>query len=140
VSLRSVGVLPVCAAAVVLPIARVWLALAPGAALRWTSVTGRPSSAISQTFEVSLVPVDRLCRAIAGVGARWPFRSTCLEQGIALVMLLALARKPARVVIGVARRDGDIVTPRLLHAHAWVESEGRILLGAAHSQGLLPLT
>jgi Transglutaminase-like superfamily len=139
VPLKRVGLIPVCAAVFMLAAARVWLAVAPGRAVRWsTSVRGRQLPVISRS--PATATIDRMGRAIAGVGARWPFSSTCLEQGIALVMLLALAGMPARLVIGVARRDADRPDRSILHAHAWVESDGRILLGGAQSPGLVPLT
>ena len=149
-SLTRVGILPVCSAALMLVIARVWLALVPGAAVRWSAarsdgrgrrpipegdLEGRaPIAADPSVYSVALV------RAVAGVGVRWPFRATCLEQGVALVMLLAIARTPARMVIGVSRREPASTERAALRAHAWVESEGRVLLGAAQSHGLLPLT
>jgi hypothetical protein len=71
--------------------------------------------------------------AIAALGARRPLSSTCLEQGVALVMLLTARRIPSRLVIGVGRPDPD------LRAHAWVEHEGRVVLGAVQADGLVPL-
>ena len=72
-------------------------------------------------------------RAIAGVGIRLPWHASCLEQGLALVMLLAVARVPARLVVGVSRPDSS------MRAHAWVESEGRVILGGAQAEHFRPL-
>jgi Transglutaminase-like superfamily len=74
--------------------------------------------------------MDATCRAVAGVGAR--LHATCLEQAAALVMLLAIARIPARLVIGVGRDAAA------LRAHAWVESGGRVVLGAAEAPDFVP--
>jgi hypothetical protein len=49
-------------------------------------------------------------------------------------MLLTVARIRARVIIGVDRSAAGLT------AHAWVESDGRILLGGAHAKGFTPLT
>ena len=152
-SLKRVGILPVCSAALMLVIARVWLALVPGGAVRWSAARsdGRGRQPIPEDDLERRAPIAAdpsvyseysvaLARAVAGVGVRWPFRATCLEQGVALVMLLAIARTPARLVIGVSRRAPASTDRAALHAHAWVESDGRVLLGAAQSHGLLPLT
>ncbi|HXA97940.1 MAG TPA: lasso peptide biosynthesis B2 protein [Candidatus Dormibacteraeota bacterium] len=52
--------------------------------------------------------------------------ATCLPQALAARVLLERRGHPARVRVGISRTEGD----RLL-AHAWVESEGRIVLGGA---------
>ncbi len=62
-----------------------------------------------------------------------PLSATCLEQGLALVMLLTLDGVPAQLVLGVSR------TPPALRAHAWVECEGAIVHGGAEARGFAPL-
>ena len=74
-----------------------------------------------------------LRRAVLAVGVRPPFSATCLEQGVALVMLLTIARIPAHLVVGVSRQEPT------LRAHAWVECDGVVVLGGAQAQGLTPL-
>jgi hypothetical protein len=111
-------------AAVALLAARLWLRVAPGHAVRWAS---RSHGNTKRSPHASIAPA---AWAIAAVGARHPFSSTCLEQGLALVMVLTALRIPSRLVIGVGRPDS---VPR---AHAWVEHDGRVVLGAAHALGL----
>jgi len=200
----------VCAAAVALVAARVWLVVAPGQAVRWGSrigerdVTGRESvtgrglrrsgedltgrglrgshSAQSGFFAFvdlqdprpaedpqdprkvadsrdprGLRPVENLreppeprpvenpraqladarirdlSRAVIAVGARSPLSATCLELSLALVMLLALARIPAHLLVGVARLESSV------RAHAWVECGGRVILGGAQAAAFVPL-
>ena len=138
-SLRSVGVGPVCLAAGMLLIARVWLLIAPGRAVKWSTARADRLPKPYRHFAI----FDRIPRAIAGVGARWPFNATCLEQGLAFVMLLAMAGLPARLVIGVGRESreaiasGERSAPR---AHAWVEIQGHVVFGGAQAHGLVPLT
>jgi Transglutaminase-like superfamily len=123
-------VLPICAAVPALLLAKVWLRFSPRSALKWAA--NRNGSALVQATTKSTY-VDNLARAIGGVGARQPVRATCLEQALALVGLLSLTGVPARLVIGVSRPDPT------LRAHAWVECDGRIVLGSAQSHGLTPL-
>ncbi len=105
--------------------ARVWLCLAPGQAVRWAS--RRSGEAFVPTFAQ-----ENTARAIVSVSVRGPLTFTCLEQGLALVSLLALRQMPGRLVIGVSRAP--------FVAHAWVECDGRILLGESAKHDVTPLT
>ena len=67
--------------------------------------------------------VDRTVWAVKVAGRHVP-RATCLTQALAAQVLLARRGCPARLSIGVAKsQEGQ------LEAHAWVESEGRVLIG-----------
>ena len=58
------------------------------------------------------------------VGSRYVPAATCLTQALATQMLLSHCGHPARLRIGVARSEtGEF------HAHAWVECQGRIVIG-----------
>jgi hypothetical protein len=70
--------------------------------------------------------IDSLACAVGAAGTS--LRASCLEQSLALTALLSLSRVPAHVVIGVNRSD------RMLRAHAWVESRGRVVLGGAEAR------
>lgn len=118
------------AAACAIAVARAWLRIAPGGAVRWAS--GRASRHEKPTARTPSRG-DEIARAVAGAAARLPWQASCLEQGIALVLLLAIVRHPARLVVGVIREDASI------RAHAWVESDGRVVLGAAGEQAFAPL-
>jgi hypothetical protein len=49
----------------------------------------------------------------------WPWHRTCLKRGITLFYLLAAARHPVTLAIGVRRAsDGE------LQAHAWLTDQG----------------
>lgn len=134
-SLRGIPVSALCAALPAILLAKIWLLVTPARAVRWamlammTTRTSVPVASAPSRDARSLA----LSRAIAGIGRRRPLRATCLEQGVALVMLLSVYRVPSRLVVGVARPGAA------LRAHAWVECDGRILLGAAHAHGLTPL-
>jgi hypothetical protein len=91
----------------------------------------RPVETVTDQSHVETI--RDLSAALSAIGRRAPFSATCLEQGVALVMLLSLARIPAHLVVGVSRSDAT------LRAHAWVECGGAMVLGGAQAQGLTPL-
>ena len=108
--------------------ARLVLWVAPASAVRWAS-----RRHLALPFSLPTPDVrDSLARAVVSVSVRGPLAFSCLEQSLALVSLLAIRRTPARLVIGVSR------TPFI--AHAWVECDGRILLGESETRGVTPLT
>jgi hypothetical protein len=82
---------------------------------------------------VNSARIRDLCWAVTAISARSPLCATCLEQGVALVMLLTMARIPANLVVGVARAESAF------RAHAWVECGGVVVLGGVQSHGFTPL-
>ncbi len=73
---------------------------------------------------------EKLAWSVAAVSRYIP-HATCLTQALALKVLLARHGHPSEVRIGVAKQDGQ------LKAHAWLERNGRILIGES---GLAPFT
>jgi hypothetical protein len=69
------------------------------------------------------VPIDQLSRAVVGV-SRYVPHATCLTQALALHIMLRRSRLQSRIRIGVAKEKGGC-----FEAHAWVESQGRVLIG-----------
>ena len=66
-------------------------------------------------------------------------KATCLTQAIATLILLNLKNYPATLRIGVARNNEG-----RFEAHAWVESEGNVVIGGSKTRlyekySLLPL-
>jgi Transglutaminase-like superfamily len=104
--------------------ARVCLRAAPGRAVRWASAGGGEDG-------FNLATPETTARAVVSVGSK--LRASCLEQSLALVMLLTAVGIPARLIIGV-RRPGNAFA-----AHAWVESRGCIILGAEQAVEFVPL-
>ncbi|MBX6362676.1 MAG: lasso peptide biosynthesis B2 protein [Gemmatimonadetes bacterium] len=66
---------------------------------------------------------DRIGRGVERVGRHIP-AATCLTQALAGRVLLALHGYPSELRVGVARDPGGAV-----RAHAWVECEGRAVIG-----------
>ena len=69
------------------------------------------------------LPADRYSWAVTVASRRVP-KATCLTQALALQSLLTRAGYESDLRIGVATSDAG-----RFEAHAWLESEGRILIG-----------
>src|SRR5690606_14437510 len=69
------------------------------------------------------VAVERIGWAVGKAAHHVP-NATCLTQALAAQLLLARYRHESRLCIGVAR-DGE----RGFEAHAWIEAEGRVVVG-----------
>jgi hypothetical protein len=69
--------------------------------------------------------LDRLAQVLRLAGRALPFSGRCLPRALmAQIMLKRLGHEP-ELKIGVAREG------RTLDAHAWVECEGRVIVGDA---------
>jgi len=61
--------------------------------------------------------------------SRYVPAATCLTQALATQVLLGRRRQPACLRVGVAKgEDGQ------LQAHAWVESDGAVIIGGSESE------
>jgi len=76
---------------------------------------------------------DRLRWAV-DVARRYVPGATCLTQALALQIWLGRRGQAAELRLGVARRAGA-----RLEAHAWLEREGQVILGAAERPRYTPL-
>lgn len=63
-----------------------------------------------------------------------PFSITCLPQAIATQVLLARRGYPAFIHLGVAKGMEERI-----EAHAWVECQGRVVIGGDERERLTPL-
>jgi hypothetical protein len=119
-------------AAVLLATIRLGLALLPyrklqGLVNRLAGVSPPGDLASPVSPERIGLAVTRASRAVPG--------ATCLAQALAAKVLLERRGHPARVRVGIGRAEGA----RLL-AHAWVECEGRIMLGGTDLTRYTPLS
>jgi hypothetical protein len=62
-----------------------------------------------------------------GAASRFVPRATCLTQALTIQLVLKQSGRPASLHIGVNGVEGDH-----LDAHAWVESQGRVLFGGSN--------
>ena len=74
-----------------------------------------------------LASMQRIARSVRRM-SRYVPAATCLAQSLVTVKLLEDAGFPARLRIGVARSESGE-----LEAHAWVESNGRVIIGGTHA-------
>jgi hypothetical protein len=77
----------------------------------------------TEVQETNQALIERVIWAVR-IASRFVPRATCLTQALAAQVLLSLQGYPSRITIGVAKSHGG-----QLEAHAWVESQGRIVIG-----------
>lgn len=75
----------------------------------------------------SCVPIDRLRWAVT-LTSRYVPKATCLTQALVAKVLLSQCGYAAHVRVGVALDASE-----QLQAHAWIESEGRIVIGGSEA-------
>ena len=127
-AIRSVGLL--LAALTSVAVARLVLRSAEGRSVRWALTPGGRTDPAPSHHAL----LDAMAAAVTHIGTFRLVRATCLEQALALVLLLRIAGYRTRVTVGVSRAGSGF------SAHAWVECGGRtILCGGAPSTGLTPL-
>jgi hypothetical protein len=103
-------------ALVAVPVARVVLTVVP---LR-VIVSGMQRTRRNR----SDVPLERIAWATNAIDRRVP-RSNCLTRAVAASLLLRRHGHPATLRLGVSQTDGRVA------AHAWLESDGRPVVGDA---------
>lgn len=127
--LRQWGALAVAAPTVVTVRCALWL-LPASAIVQFVSRLRRQSGSTAST---SITSAPTMIWAIEAVARRIP-RATCLTQAIAAKLLLDWLGERVQLCLGVARSpDGAF------RAHAWLERDGRALLGGAGIESLVRL-
>jgi hypothetical protein len=92
------------------------------ASLRWRgfAATLRSAGRLAKPRTPGAPPstafVDATARAVAIAGALFPGRAVCLEQSLALLILLGRSGAPVSLRVGVQ--------PYRFRAHAWIECDG----------------
>jgi hypothetical protein len=79
-------------------------------------------------------PIERVVWSVEAASRRIP-RATCLTQALAAATLLANNGHAAVLRVGVAKNDDGS-----LRAHAWVESDGRTVLGDPRTDAFVAMT
>jgi len=83
-------------------------------------------TSLPSSQESDISPERVVCAVQAA--SRYVPRATCLTQALAAQILLRFGGIPASVRIGVAKE-----TAGSFEAHAWLESDGEVLMGGAES-------
>jgi len=77
--------------------------------------------------ETHNVPIEKLTWAVM-VMSSFTLRSTCLTRALTAQILLAGQNYPSNVKIGISKGEEDF------EAHAWLESNDKIVLGASETE------
>lgn len=116
---RSLGVVAVIRLALsVLPFRTLWRLL--------QQATARYPSTPSSQSDIS---INRLTWSIQKTSRCVP-QATCLTQAAAAYLLLSRHGYPAEIRIGVGKSENG-----KFEAHAWVESEGKVVIGGSGPTG-----
>jgi hypothetical protein len=86
-------------------------------------ILARLASPINRSPKAGSVSPQQIARAVEVAAQYIP--STCLSQALATQVLLERAGFSAYLRIGLAKKKGG-----QLEGHAWVESQGKIVIGA----------
>lgn len=113
---------------------RLGLCLFPFQTLRaWLVPRARRRCILSVDEQPSYL--SRVTWAVRVASRYLPGAPTCLVQALATQALLARRGLPARLLIGLTQgADGHF------EGHAWVESDGRIVMGKGGHERYVPLT
>jgi hypothetical protein len=72
---------------------------------------------------------EQVIWAVTAASRRVPGRTTCLSRALTVQAMLARSGYPSRLQVGVVRgKQGQV------EGHAWVEYEGRVLIGGTPSE------
>jgi hypothetical protein len=112
--------------AVPLLVVRTALRRHPSRVLGWALAPARATSPAVRPF----VQPPLAARLVEAAARRLPFDFTCLEKAC---VALFLSGRGARLVLGVAHPSASF------RAHAWLEFDGEILMGAPGRVGMNPL-
>ena len=119
-------------ASLLLPAVKVWLAV-----LRFQTLRDLLVGLTSLPFRFSKLEESStydVVWAVESVSRLMPWASTCLTQALTAQVLLHRRGRPALVHIGTLKsEDGNF------EAHAWVESQGEVLLGGGNLEQFTPL-
>lgn len=109
-------------AALLLGMIRLGLWLLPFQTLR--RLLARITQTASKLQEKDQVCVDQVVRAVAVASRYMPGEVKCLARALATQVLLGRRGHQSHLRLGVAKSEAG-----QLEAHAWVESQGRIVIG-----------
>ena len=85
-------------------------------------------------LNVAPTPADRIVWAVEAAGRAIPGMKNCLVQAVAAEAMLVRAGYPCELRIGAAKSG-----PSELIAHAWLENEGKVLIGEFEFERYTPL-
>jgi hypothetical protein len=90
-------------------------------------LVARATQGSPELHEAAQVSIDRIVWSVT-VASRCIPEATCLTQALATQVLLTRRGHPVNLRIGVARNEAGE-----FQAHAWVEYQGRVIIGGAEA-------
>jgi len=112
---------------------RVGLYLFPFETLR-TWIVSRTPTASTESLDEPSAYVNRVTWAVHAASRYLPGAQTCLVQALATQRLLVRRGVSTRLLIGLTRASAGV-----FEGHAWVESDGQIVMGKAGHERFVPL-
>jgi hypothetical protein len=97
-------------------------------------LTGVADTAPPRLRHADHLSVEKIAWAVEAASRHTPGVKTCLTQALAAQVLLARRGHPALLRIGVAKGEQE-----QFQAHAWVESEGMVVIGGSQFGRYTPL-
>lgn len=119
-------------AALLLAVIRPGLRLLPFQTLR--RLLERVGRMSASSREVHYSSAESVRRVVTTASRYLPASGACLTRALAVQTMLARRGRPALLRIGVARDEQG-----RLQAHAWVASEGKVVIGGSEIDGYTPL-
>ena len=119
-------------AALLLGLIRIGLRLLPFQTLK--QLLDSASRAFAESRAANQFSSDRIAWAVTAASRYVLGDKPCLTQALAVQLLLKRRGYPASLRIGVSRTAGN-----QLQAHAWVESEDRVVVGGGELSRYTPL-
>lgn len=100
---------------------------------RWMSVASQSKTTQGENFHLD---AEKICAAVNKSGRNFIGVNSCFPQALVGEMLLKRNAHPATLRIGVIKDQGGN-----LKAHAWVEMDGRVVIGGpiSHVESYTPL-
>jgi hypothetical protein len=92
---------------------------------RWRQTAARMIH-IKSERQLERPQVNQITRAVK-VTSRYVPQASCLTQALAAQTLLAKAGQRSQLRVGVTHKDGKV------EAHAWVQVDGRVVIGGRES-------
>lgn len=99
----------------------------------WLGRAGAPANATAVIASDQILRARHVCRRVAQIATRVPWRTSCLVQAVAGCLLLRRRGIAATIRLGVKKDNGALA------AHAWLMVGGQVVLGGQAAEGFKPL-
>ncbi len=119
-------------AALLLEVVKLGMMLLPFTTLR--RLLGRAAGVLIEPRRADHPSADEVVWAVEVASQYTPGAKTCLARALAVQVLLVRRGQPALLRIGVLKTEQE-----QFRAHAWVETEGKVVIGGSETGRYAPL-